>query len=84
MPLSRQGDVLRVEEENLVASQLLGLIRLPGSEILISSRKGKTSFLWDSVRWRNARGTIDERVLMVLQRKATAQDALMLELKAKP
>lgn len=29
-----------------------------------------------------AQGTIDERVLMVLQRKATAQDALMAELKA--
>ena len=38
MPLSRQCDVLSVEEEDWVASQLRGLIRLPGSEILICSR----------------------------------------------
>lgn len=45
------------------------------------ARQGQTQSV--SVYHLIAQGTIDERVLDVLQRKATAQDALMLELKAK-
>lgn len=46
------------------------------------ARQGQTQSV--SIYHLIAQGTIDERVLAVLQRKATAQDALMLELKAKP
>lgn len=44
------------------------------------ARQGQTKSV--SIYHLIAQGTIDERVLMVLQRKATAQDALMAELKA--